>query len=65
VENVIGTLWAIDDKVTAEFMAYFYTFLFQQDNKNISMALALAKMLTLDTNLNPHYWAGFVQYGNR
>lgn len=65
VENVIGTLWAIDDKVTAEFMAYFYTFLFQQDNKNVSMALALAKMLTLDTNLNPHYWAGFVQYGNR
>ena len=64
VENVIGTLWPIDDEATAKFMEIFYDTLINIENRNIVYALKYTKLQMRQLYPNPHYWAGFVLYGN-
>ena len=58
---VIGTLWRIPDRATAEFMREFYTALLQT-NGNASQALQRAKEQFTNSSKwsDPSYWAGFV-----
>ena len=63
VENVIGTLWPVDDKATAKFMEIFYDTLMNVQSRNIVQALKYTKLQMRQIYPNPHYWAGFVLYG--
>lgn len=68
VQNVMFSLWKVNDYATAKLMAYFYRHL---DNKpQPYRALHQAKLdYLLDTEVSvdkksPYYWASFVYYGH-
>jgi len=63
VQNVIGSLWSIDDEATAKFMEIFYENLMDNSTKSIPQALQRSKINMREFYPNPHYWAGFVLYG--
>ncbi len=61
--NVLSSLWAINDRSTAELMGYFYKYLIE--GYGIAKALKLAKIDMLHTRYkHPFYWAGFILYGD-
>ncbi len=61
---VVGTLWPVSDKATAEFMKEFYRQLIEE-GKDLDFAVrAAASRLRANPNFeNSYYWAGFVLYG--
>ena len=63
-ESVVGSLWKVDDKASAELMKYFYTFLIY-DRMSLSEALRSAKlkMSTQPKWKSPYFWSGFVLQG--
>ena len=63
LQNVIGTLWTVDDKATAKFMEIFYYTLMNIGNRNLAQTLKYTKLQMRQYYPNPHYWAGFVLYG--
>lgn len=62
--SVIGTLWSIPDKPSAEFMKFFYESL-KESNGNAVSSLANAKRrFLIETDYKaPYYWAGFTLTG--
>ncbi|HEX8138183.1 MAG TPA: CHAT domain-containing protein [Pyrinomonadaceae bacterium] len=62
--RVIASLWAVDDKATAEFMKRFYNQLLK-GGKSPSAALSAVKdeMQSERRWRDPYYWAGFVLDG--
>jgi len=62
-QNIVLTLWSIDDQATNIFMSYFYKAVFR--GRSIQSALNEAKILMMQHKeyCNPYYWAGFVLYG--
>jgi len=62
-ESVVMTLWKVDDKATAIFMEYFYSFLNKGNTKAEALRLAKLKM-TASKFSHPFYWAGFVLNGD-
>ncbi len=58
--SVIGTLWRVPDRPTAEFMKLFYNELKKQ-NGNASRALVMAKRSFWESGQfrHPYFWAGF------
>ena len=63
LQNVIGTLWTVDDKATAKFMEIFYYTFLNIGNRNLAQTLNYTKLQMRQYYPNPHYWAGFVLYG--
>jgi len=61
-KNIISTLWPVDDQITQQFMSEFYSELLK--NKNINLALRIAKQKIKDQYSNPNYWAPFVLIQN-
>lgn len=67
-ENLIFSLWQVNDKSTAKLMQYFYANL--HEGQSASEAIRDAKRNFLKdknrTNLrkSPYYWSSFVYYGN-
>ncbi len=63
-QNVIATLWKVEDESTSNIMTDFYK---NYDNKNKKFAYALQKakldMLKSDDHKHPFYWAPFVLIG--
>jgi CHAT domain-containing protein len=59
VNNLIMSLWKVDDNATQKFMNQFYTFLFR-DKLKVYDAFIKAQILMKDTYTQPYYWAGFV-----
>ena len=59
--SVIGTLWKIPDRPTAEFMGHFYSAL-KFNNGDASAALAEAKrtMMSAGPFKHPYFWSGFI-----
>ena len=59
--SVIGTLWQVADRPTAQFMTLFYRHL-KQTRGNIAKALQLTKQQFAQYGRyrHPKYWAGFV-----
>ena len=57
---VIGSLWKVPDKPTANLMKFFYEGLIST-NGNVSKALAIAqtKMAQSGPYRHPYFWAGF------
>lgn len=68
VENLIVSLWSVNDKSTKELMAGFYRNFKKSGNK--SLALHKSKLDYLENNLidvskkSPYYWAGFIYIGD-
>ncbi|WP_017319452.1 CHAT domain-containing protein [Mastigocladopsis repens] len=66
--STLATLWAVEDKSTAQIMGEFYHQLEQAKKTKVNKAEALRQaQLALTTNQqykHPHYWAPFVLVGN-
>ncbi len=60
--SVVATLWAVDDRVTAELMEDFYAHL--ASGESVSSALWAAQLRTRARHPHPFYWAGFVATGD-
>jgi CHAT domain-containing protein len=61
--SVIASLWPINDRSTARFMADFYKAL--KNGNKIGEALRNAKIRMIQSSLaHPFFWAGFVLQGN-
>jgi CHAT domain len=62
--SVVASLWKVDDRATAVFMAEFYKRMFQ-DGMSPAAALRSAKLMMMrDKQWSaPYYWAGFVLQG--
>lgn len=61
--SVVLSLWKIEDKSTARFMEYFYTYLSQGKNK--SEALRLTKVRMINSKLShPYFWGAFILNGD-
>lgn len=60
--SVIVTLWAIDDKATAELMGEFYKHLFSGKNKAAS--LRYAQLAIMRKYNDPYLWSAFQLVGN-
>ncbi len=61
--STLATLWAVEDKSTAEFMGKFYEEL-QQNNLNKAKALQQAQIHLLHKKELPFIWAPYVLVGN-
>lgn len=61
-QNVVSTLWEIDDNTTADLMKVFYQGLL--NGKTVTASLQLAQNSVRKTKPNPYYWAGFVSHGS-
>ncbi len=66
-ENVLFSLWQVNDKSTAELMELYYGNLHKTHSRNLSLALAGRDYL-MDENIDniqksPYYWGAFVYYG--
>lgn len=62
-KSVVSTLWKIRDKSTANFMQYFYKFLYQGQTKTQAIQLAKIKMINSRYS-HPFYWGAFVLHGD-
>jgi len=66
-ENVLMSLWPVDDVITAELMRHFYRFF--DKTRNPSYALSQAKREFVATHpgvlKHPYYWSGFVLISSR
>ncbi len=60
--SVIASLWPVNDRATADFMAAFYTSL--KRTRCPAKALQKAQQTIRKTYPHPYYWAGFVLAGD-
>lgn len=63
-KSVVATLWKVDDRATAVFMAKFYERMLQ-NGESPAAALREAKLMMMHDKQwsAPYYWAGFVLQG--
>jgi CHAT domain-containing protein len=63
-DNVVATLWPVEDRATARLMTEFYAGL--QNGSSPTAALARAKRIALlnSDTASPFYWAGFALVGS-
>ncbi len=61
-DNLLVSLWNVDDKTTARFMREFYGFLADGNPPSRALARAKRSMIRSGTH-NPFYWAPFVLIG--
>ncbi len=59
--RVLASLWPVDDRVTADFMARFYARL--QDGAPPGLALQGAQAECAASHPHPYYWGAFALYG--
>jgi CHAT domain-containing protein len=59
--GVVASLWAVDDRETATFMAHLYGGL--KDGKAAADALRAAKLSMIRAKKPPVYWAPFILIG--
>jgi CHAT domain len=59
--RVLASLWAVDDAVTARFMAHFYQSL--RAGGDCALALAQAQRAIAATHPHPHFWGAFALHG--
>ena len=59
--RVVASLWPVDDAVTTEFMAVFYSSL--RAGASPAAALRSAQLEVMKTHPHPFHWAAFAVYG--
>jgi CHAT domain-containing protein len=62
-DNVLATLWRVDDLATAGLMERFYTYVDEGVGLSEALARAQRDLLADPATSHPHYWAGFVLVG--
>lgn len=64
-ENIIYSVWDLNDKYTADLMKYFYTQQVNSPNQSFSASLRAAKLTMIeDPNSHfPYFWAGILLLG--
>ena len=63
VPTVVGTLWAVDDRVTERLMHGFYDELARGRAAGEALAIAQSQIRREPSTAHPFYWAGFVLIG--
>jgi CHAT domain-containing protein len=64
-QNVIATLWPVEDRSTARLMGQLYQRLHAGTREVSALAGAQREMLGNTGTADPFYWAGFVLVGGR
>ncbi|WP_299219390.1 CHAT domain-containing protein [uncultured Aquimarina sp.] len=68
VQNVLFSLWKVNDKTTSQLMQYFYQNLHLSNSYVYELHKAKLDFLEAkeisNTQKSPYYWASFVYYGN-
>ena len=59
VDNIISTLWPIDDESSFQFMKYFYKEFSRSKDAYLSLKYAKEIMKKTDKS-SPYYWGGFI-----
>jgi CHAT domain-containing protein len=62
-DNVLASLWQVEDLATAELMQAFYRFLVADQEMPGALASAQRHMLETPDTAHPFYWAGFQLVG--
>jgi hypothetical protein len=62
--SIVATLWPVDDRVTADFMARFYAYLAGGEPVAAALGHAQGALERRPATSHPFYWAGFVVTGN-
>lgn len=62
--STLATLWSVNDRSTAEFMAEFYRLLRQGVPKAAAVRQAQLSLLNSPQYQHPYYWSPFVLVGN-
>ena len=60
VGSVVGTIWPIPDRPTAEFMKFFYQSLKENGDSAVALAYAKRQLSSSGRYRDPRYWGGFV-----
>ncbi len=63
-KTVIGSLWIIDDKPSANIMNEFYTNIKKGMSKSEALRQAKLSHLKKGEKINPHFWSPFILIGN-
>jgi len=63
--KVLASLWAVEDRATAQLMERFYRSLKSGDSEEASLAASQRAALRDPQTAHPFYWAGFVLNGTR
>jgi len=64
VSQVIGSLWAVEDRSTAELMARFYRhLLIERQPAATALAMAQRELWLTSQWRSPRYWSGFILQG--
>jgi len=61
--NVLATLWPVEDRATADFMALFYSGLKAGESEAEALAEAQRSTLRKNATAQPFFWAGFTLSG--
>ncbi len=64
-DNVLATLWAVDDRATEQLMKSFYRELNAGRSESAALAEAQRAALHVPATAHPFYWAGFVLSSGR
>ena len=64
-ENVVATLWAVDDRSTAQLMQRFYERLAANDSLGAALADAQRMMARQSKTQHPFYWAGLALFAGQ
>jgi len=64
-QNVIATLWAVEDRSTARVMERLHKRLRAGDSEAVALSQAQRETLRNPATAGPFYWAGFVLVGGR
>jgi CHAT domain-containing protein len=62
-DNVLASIWRVDDLATAALMERFYTHVREGAGLSHAMARAQRDLIADPATSHPHYWAGFVLVG--
>jgi CHAT domain-containing protein len=62
-DNVVATLWLVDDQRTARLMTRFYRHLAESDRESLALAAAQRELLADRRTAAPYFWAGFALVG--
>jgi CHAT domain-containing protein len=62
VQNIIMSLWKVDDEVTQEFMTRFYE-IWLNDNATIRQAFSRTQLEIKEKYPKPYYWGAFILLG--
>jgi CHAT domain-containing protein len=61
--NVMFSLWKVNDEYTSELMINFYKFYMEKEEYSAALRQAKLKLLQDPITANPRYWAAFVLIG--